>query len=261
MKSPSRISRRKRPRSPAQSLQAREVIKAWNLKRPHVGKCGAKARSTGEPCRDVPMANGRCYRHGGRVPKGGGWHKPVWPNSERPDAEARLQRKLRDLERRTKKRARRVAAMSDEERAAHERWQAAHRPGSAAARARARTERAEAQATRRSLAAVDQLQPLSAEMAEIAAYRDHLLAQLEALNAVPSLADQIDLSTSDLWHPCRPSPMSADLPSPTERVFVPNKWTRCVTSRGGSLLFLLNHLTEPILVSRYVFITGSICDI
>ena len=28
--------------------------------------CGAKARSTGKPCRQFAMKNGRCYLHGGK---------------------------------------------------------------------------------------------------------------------------------------------------------------------------------------------------
>lgn len=30
-------------------------------------KCGAKTRRTGEPCKDIAMANGRCKRHGGKA--------------------------------------------------------------------------------------------------------------------------------------------------------------------------------------------------
>lgn len=32
-------------------------------------KCGAKTAS-GKPCKKAPMANGRCYKHGGATPKG-----------------------------------------------------------------------------------------------------------------------------------------------------------------------------------------------
>lgn len=163
-------------------------------------RCGALARSTGQPCQKPALKGcARCRVHGGATPRGDAWHRAVWPNGDSPDAERKLNRKLRGLERRAKKRALRLAGMSPEKREAYAAWQAAHRPGSAAARARGRTERAEAQATRRSLAAADQPQPLSAEAAELAAYRDSLLAQLEALEADRSPRDELDLSTSTEW--------------------------------------------------------------
>ena len=31
-------------------------------------KCGAYARSTGKPCRQIALANGRCHYHGGSTP-------------------------------------------------------------------------------------------------------------------------------------------------------------------------------------------------
>ena len=31
-------------------------------------ECGAYARSTGKPCKQYAMANGRCYLHGGKTP-------------------------------------------------------------------------------------------------------------------------------------------------------------------------------------------------
>ncbi|RWC08617.1 MAG: hypothetical protein EOS52_30045 [Mesorhizobium sp.] len=118
------------------------------------------------------MANGRCWAHGGRVPSGENWHKPVWPNRDAPDAEAKLNRKLNDLQRAAAKRTKRVAAMTPDERAAYEAWQRSHKPGSAAARARARRERQEAKQVREILSArpvpvsnpeVDELDRLIAE--------------------------------------------------------------------------------------------------
>jgi len=36
---------------------------------PHVPtKCGAYARSSGEPCKQYALANGRCHYHGGKTP-------------------------------------------------------------------------------------------------------------------------------------------------------------------------------------------------
>lgn len=37
-------------------------------------KCGAKTRRSGEPCKDVAMANGKCKRHGGKA------SGPIEPN-------------------------------------------------------------------------------------------------------------------------------------------------------------------------------------
>lgn len=114
---------------------ARRAITDWNMRRDDLPKCGAKGRKTGEPCRHVAMANGRCYVHGGRTPKGEGWHKPRWPDADAPNAEAKLARKLRDLERSAKKRATRLARMTPEERERHAHWQRTHKPGSPRKRA------------------------------------------------------------------------------------------------------------------------------
>lgn len=38
--------------------------------------CGAKTKSSGKPCKGKPMANGRCYHHGGPTPKGR--NSPHW---------------------------------------------------------------------------------------------------------------------------------------------------------------------------------------
>lgn len=36
--------------------------------------CGAKSKRTGNPCTRPPMANGRCYHHGGATPRGMAMH-------------------------------------------------------------------------------------------------------------------------------------------------------------------------------------------
>lgn len=37
--------------------------------KPHEpAKCGAYARSSGEPCKQYALANGRCHYHGGKTP-------------------------------------------------------------------------------------------------------------------------------------------------------------------------------------------------
>ncbi|RWH52572.1 MAG: hypothetical protein E5X23_11950 [Mesorhizobium sp.] len=127
--------------SAAQIAVGRAAIRAWNAERHLAPKCGAKAKSHGGSCRQIAMANGRCYLHGGKVPSGDGYHRPMWPNRDAPDAEAKLNRKLNDLQRAAAKRAKRVAAMTPDERATYEAWQRSHKPGSATAREQARAER------------------------------------------------------------------------------------------------------------------------
>lgn len=122
-----------------QSEQFRQIgsaaITAWNKSRGQRPKCKATAKWTGERCGQAAMANGVCYYHGGLTPSGDGWHRPVWPNADAPDAEAKLARKLRDRERAAKKRSARIAKMAPAEREKHTRWSQAHTPGSARKRA------------------------------------------------------------------------------------------------------------------------------
>lgn len=126
----------KRPnKSNRQTEIARRALRIWNEEmRPYAPKCGAKAKSTGEPCRRVAMANGRCSLHGGRTPKGDGWHKPRWPNKNASGAEAKLNRKLRDLERARRQRQARLARMTDQERDVYEKWHRERQVGSTAGR-------------------------------------------------------------------------------------------------------------------------------
>jgi hypothetical protein len=138
---------------------ARKALADWNSQRHTKPKCGAHGRTTGEPCKRIAMANGRCHAHGGRTPKGANWHKPVWPDAERPDAIDRLNRKLRDHRKTAKKRAARLAAMSPAERERHEAWQRSHRPGSKSARAAARQQRVVAQEIATTLAAPKSVDP------------------------------------------------------------------------------------------------------
>ena len=37
---------------------------------PYAARCGAHARTTGQPCKKAAMANGRCRNHGGKSLKG-----------------------------------------------------------------------------------------------------------------------------------------------------------------------------------------------
>lgn len=119
------------------------AIRAWNAQRPYLPKCGAKKRDGGE-CRNLPLENGRCRLHGGRVPKGDQWHRLTYPSGETPAAETKFRKKQHDHARHAAKRAERYAAMSPEERARHDAWQQQHKPGPGKRRAAARARTAQA---------------------------------------------------------------------------------------------------------------------
>lgn len=150
-----RHSKRRKPSAWSSSAQFRAIgsaaIRAWNAQRPNNPKCGAIARSTGEPCKQLAKENGRCYFHGGRTPKGNNWHKTRWPDPGAPDAELKLQRKLKQQERAARQKEARLAAMSPEERERHEIWQRQRPPGSAASRMRKARERSQAAEARQLL--------------------------------------------------------------------------------------------------------------
>ena len=120
---------KRRPRTAAQTRAAREAILVYHRTRHLRPKCGAKRRSDGEPCCRIAMANGRCYMHGGKTPRGAGWHKPVWPRGDNPNWNQKLNRKLADLERARKERRRRISQMTPDERAAYDKWVREHPPG------------------------------------------------------------------------------------------------------------------------------------
>jgi hypothetical protein len=97
---------------------AREAIRTYNATRNALTKCEAVRRTDGGLCQQIAMANGRCYLHGGRTPRGKDWHRP------QPGSDAvKTQRKLKDIERAAKKRAKRLASMTPEERQRHAEWQ------------------------------------------------------------------------------------------------------------------------------------------
>ncbi|MFI5411578.1 hypothetical protein [Kaistia sp. UC242_56] len=128
-------------KSPQFRLIARAQCRRMNAAKVTAKRCGARRKRDGQPCELEALENGRCYLHGGRTPKGDQWHCPVWPDKNAPNANAKLARKLQDLERAAQKRAMRLATMSPEERAAHERWQKSHPSGSAGTRATDRARR------------------------------------------------------------------------------------------------------------------------
>lgn len=145
---------------------------------PQLPRCGAKTRVTGEPCKRLPEpGRTRCRYHGGKTPKGAGWHRPQFHPSADPK---KADKKLADLARREKKRRARLAAMTPEERARYEAWHAARRPGGAAARRMARQAR-DAAALVRELLATEP--PPSDDAAALAARIRELEAEAERLSA------------------------------------------------------------------------------
>ncbi|WAX96632.1 hypothetical protein N7E70_007155 [Aminobacter sp. NyZ550] len=172
---------RKAPNAWQSSAQWRSIgsaaIREWNAKRARMPKCGAARKSDGKPCQQTPMANGRCYLHSGRVPRGDRWHVPQFPNADAPDFERKLQRKLADRERAAKRLAARLAAMTPDELARYRAWHVARRPGAAAARQRAKAER-EANAEFRKLASRPRSTIQGSEAAELEAAISELKTEL-----------------------------------------------------------------------------------
>lgn len=167
--------KRSRPRTAAQTRAARDAILHYHRTRHLRPKCGARRRSDGEPCCRVAMANGRCYMHGGKTPRGKDWHKPVWPNGNAPPTvwTRKLNRKLADLKRAQDARRLRLLGMSVDERAAYEKWLVDHPPGSTRGSKRRRAARA--------AIAEDRPQVVDLELTRIEARIVELKAQLAAL--------------------------------------------------------------------------------
>lgn len=120
---------------------ANAALRRFNAERHLHPICGAMAKSTGEPCRQIPAkGRTRCKLHGGATPRGdgpAGWHTPGFPSglpTGKPRSDAYKAWKRRE------KRAR-VAAMTADERARYEDWQRTHKPGSATERAHVRRNR------------------------------------------------------------------------------------------------------------------------
>jgi hypothetical protein len=159
-------------------MMARQAIRAYNATRHTLPKCEAVRRTDGGLCQQVAMDNGRCYLHGGRTPKGKDWHRP------QPGADtAKTQRKLKDMERAARKRAKRLAAMTEEERQRYEEWKRTHKPGPAGPRAAERTRRAHNKATRDQFARMGEPSPPSAEAQALAEVLEALRLQAQRLKA------------------------------------------------------------------------------
>jgi len=138
-------------------------------------KCGAKARAGGS-CQGLALENGRCRIHGGLTPKGDQWHRMQYPSATAPPA--KLDKKLKEIERRRRLQAERVAAMPPDERARYERRSEAAKPRSRAAREQTRRNREAVEILKRSTRA-----PESAEQAELREACERLESDLARINA------------------------------------------------------------------------------
>ncbi|WLS07524.1 hypothetical protein Q9314_15250 [Shinella sumterensis] len=88
-----------------------------------------------------------------------------WPNGEAPDAEAKLQAKLKRIERDRRRKERRLAKMTAQERAKYDEWAKYHRPGSKIERSKPRA--AKKAAAERKKQAEQPPRPISPELAEL----------------------------------------------------------------------------------------------
>lgn len=163
--------------------QARRACFEINSSRAKKPKCGATNKKDGEPCKNLAMENGRCKFHGGRIPKGKGWHKHQLPDGNSRHAVARAERKLADKRRIEKSRNKRISSMTPEERQEYEKWKSAHIPGPKAERERRRLERVNNEDLRQRIANAE-TQPASQEVAALAAERKRLECMLRELEAV-----------------------------------------------------------------------------
>ena len=161
---------------------ARAAIAKHNQGRHLLPKCGAMAKSTGQPCKGLAMKNGKCPYHGGKTPSGDGWHRPVWPNRDAPNAVQRMHAKLSDLERAARKRAKKLSAMTPEEKARHSTWHRDHPVTTA-------TDRAERKRLRReALAARDLLSALPADNISADPEYQAIVARIAELKAMLAAA-------------------------------------------------------------------------
>lgn len=170
----------KRTAPPAWIVAGTFALRRVQAQRHLMPKCGATSKSTGEPCRQFPMENGRCYYHGGRTPKGKDWHKPRWPKKTAPDAEQKVVARLRNLERAEKQRQKRLAAMTADERAAYDKWKRDHPTGTPAQREAKRLARKQNADARARLLQPGPERPRSPELAALEARIAELRAQIAA---------------------------------------------------------------------------------
>jgi hypothetical protein len=118
----------------SQSAQFRAIgraaIRQWNAERARLPRCEAIRKSSGGgKCRQWPMPNGRCYWHGGATPRADQYH-----HMQVPATVEKLDAKLHTNQRKNKRRAAWLAAMTPERRAKFDAWHRSHPSGSQAAR-------------------------------------------------------------------------------------------------------------------------------
>ncbi len=160
--------------------------------RPYRKLCGARTKSTEDhrPCLNLALAgSNRCRIHGGTTPKGDQWGLVLWPSGKAPDAEAKLQAKLKRIERDRKAKAKRLAAMSPEERQRYDQRANTHAPGPKSERARRRDDRKRAAEIRASLDKPDD-KPISAELAALQAQAAYLEAERNRYRALAQAEQQ-----------------------------------------------------------------------
>lgn len=165
------------------------AIARFNATRHLLPKCGAIARSTGEPCRRVAMENGRCHYHGGRTPKGKDWHRRQWKQSDTPNSRERFERKLQQTQKSAAAQAARLAKMTPDERAAYDKWHRDRPIGSPAQRAAKKLARKQNEEARARFAQGQEPKPESAEAAAIRAQIEELEARRAAIAAAAAAPD------------------------------------------------------------------------
>ncbi|CAO4149236.1 hypothetical protein LPLAFNJD_LOCUS2894 [Methylorubrum aminovorans] len=131
--------------SPEFRAIALDTLRRVNARKHLIPRCGAKARSTGQPCKRIPApGRKRCLFHGGATPRGdgpAGWHTPGFPDGLPPrkaSSASFKQKRRRELQERRD-------ALTPEQQAQLEEWRRTHEAGSTSKRARRRTDRAAAE--------------------------------------------------------------------------------------------------------------------
>jgi len=159
-------------------------------------KCGARRKQDGEPCQRPALPNGRCRLHGGLTPRGADWHRVQLPTT----SVHKLEKKLRELDLRRKRRAARVAAMPPERRAKYEAQSQAAQPRSLVERENKRRAREAAKLllSQPPPAAVDpELARLQAKMAELDVEEVRLKARLAAQGDAESIQTEYKDAADD----------------------------------------------------------------
>jgi hypothetical protein len=184
-RSPATSGKRRKANAWSYSAEFRAIANAalrrFNTQRHLHPLCGAKAKSTGEPCRQIPAkGRTRCKLHGGATPRGdgpAGWHTPGFPNglpTGKPRSDAYKVRKRRQ-------RRAAIAAMTADELARLEAWRRTHKPGSTRDRSHGRY----AREARQWLEAIMNEAPTkpTPDQLELNALREKLRARLIQLDA------------------------------------------------------------------------------